>query len=434
MRSTIILSECPGPPSPRRMNTARSSSKRRIVAKLLLVLFGILIGAVVAEVSLRIVGYSFPEFYQPDGSRGYALRPGMEGWYRKEGESYVRINSDGLRDREHSKTKPPNTFRIAVLGDSYPEALQVPVEDAFWMVMQPKLQTCGALRDKQIEVLNFGVSGYGTAQELITLREHVWDYSPDLVVLTVTTNNDITDNSRALKRTDQVPYFVYQNEKLTLDDSFKNTRTFRLQNSIWASVGRWFRDHLRLIQAIGEGHRALRVYTAGWRARLKTTNALQATDNAKDKEDLIARSKELGADNLVYLETDDPVWKEAWAVTEGLIKLMRDEVQAKGSRFVVVTLSNGPQVFPDEKVRQEFMKRFLVRDLFYPDMRIKNLCDRERIPVLTLAPELQEYAARNHVFLHGFEKTPGTGHWNQTGHQIAGELLAEKLCSMGVLH
>jgi len=399
-----------------------------------LVLFGLLLGAIVTEVALRIVGYSFPEFYQPDGSRGYALRPGMEGWYRKEGQSYVRINSDGLRDREHSKAKPPNTFRIAVLGDSYPEAFQVPLENAFWMVMQPQLQGCGALGGKQIEVLNFGVSGYGTAQELITLREHVWDYSPDLVVLTVTTNNDVTDNSRVLKRTDQVPYFVYENDKLTLDNSFQNTRTFRFQHSTWASVGRWLRDHSRLIQAIGEGHRALRIYTAGWRARLKTANALQTTNNTKEKGELIARSQELGADNLVYLETDEPVWKQAWAVTEGLIKLMRDEVQSRGSQFVVVTLSNGPQVFPDEQVRQEFMKRFLVGNLFYPDMRIKDLCEREGIPVLTLAPELQEYADRNHAFLHGFENNPGAGHWNQIGHRVAGELIAEKLCTIGVLN
>lgn len=71
-----------------------------------------------------------------DEARGYALRPGMEGWFRKEGESYVRINSDGLRDRQHTKAKPENTLRIAVLGDSYAEALQVPMEQAFWAVME----------------------------------------------------------------------------------------------------------------------------------------------------------------------------------------------------------------------------------------------------------------------------------------------------------
>lgn len=410
------------------------SRKKQLLAKLLLMLFGLFIGMAVAEVALRIGGYQFPEFYQPDWSRGYALRPSVEGWYRKEGESFVRINSDGLRDREHSKQKPAHTFRIAVLGDSYPEALQVPVEDAFWTIMQHQLQTCGAFDRKQIEVLNFGVSGYGTAQELLTLREHVWDYSPDLVLLTVTTNNDITDNSRALKRTDQVPYYRYAGERLVLDDAFKTTRSFRFQQSMFAHTGRWLRDHLRLVQAVVEGHRAFKIYTASWRSRLKAINAMQATPptNEKQKEDLVARSQELGIDNVVYLETSDPIWREAWSVTEGLLALMRDEVESHGARFLVVTLSNGPQVWPDESVRREFMKRFLVQDLFYPDMRIKRFCESRGISVLTLAPELQIYADRNHTFLHGFKGNLGAGHWNQQGHRIAGQLIAEKLCTGAV--
>src|SRR5687768_8512285 len=92
---------------------------KRIMGKLVLVLMGVLFGVAIAEIALRTVGYSYPEFYQIDLTRGYALRPGVEGWYRKEGEAYIRINSDGFRDREHSIAKPAGTFRIAVLGDSY---------------------------------------------------------------------------------------------------------------------------------------------------------------------------------------------------------------------------------------------------------------------------------------------------------------------------
>src|SRR6266550_1459256 len=208
-----------------------SQTGSRFLTKLRLIPSGFLVGLIIAEVSLRLIGYSYPEFYQLDQSRGYCLRPGVEGWYRKEGGSYVRINSDGLRDREHTKTKPADTIRIAVIGDSYAEALQVPMEAAFWSVMENRLQRCAGVSGKPVEVLNFGVSGYGTAQELITLREHVWAYSPDLVLLAVTTNNDITDNSRVLKRTDDAPYYVYRGAQLTLDDSFKNSRAFLFSNS-----------------------------------------------------------------------------------------------------------------------------------------------------------------------------------------------------------
>ncbi len=71
---------------------------RKLLPKLLLIILGFLLGAVIAEIALRVTGYSYPEFYELDQTRGYGLRPGAAGWYRKEGRSYVRINSAGLRD------------------------------------------------------------------------------------------------------------------------------------------------------------------------------------------------------------------------------------------------------------------------------------------------------------------------------------------------
>src|SRR5687767_10986744 len=115
------------------------SRDKQFRTKLVLVLFGLLTGVALAELGLRAVGYSYPGFYQPDPTRGHALVPGMEGWYRKEGQAYIRINSAGQRDRERAKLKGPNTFRIAVIGDSYAEALQVPLEETFWAILESAL-------------------------------------------------------------------------------------------------------------------------------------------------------------------------------------------------------------------------------------------------------------------------------------------------------
>ncbi|HYG11162.1 MAG TPA: hypothetical protein VD835_14535, partial [Pyrinomonadaceae bacterium] len=109
--------------------TLNWSRKKLRLVKLAMLLVAILSGLLIAEVALRLIGYTYPVFYTTDTVRGYALQPGTSGWYRKEGASYVRINRDGLRDREHAKQKPANTLRIALLGDSYAEALQVPLED-----------------------------------------------------------------------------------------------------------------------------------------------------------------------------------------------------------------------------------------------------------------------------------------------------------------
>jgi hypothetical protein len=419
------------------MSTRRRARPKRLFAKLLLILFGILVGAIIGEVALRVAGFSYPEFYQLDESRGYALRPGMAGWYRKEGEAYVQINSDGLHDRGHSKRKPDNTLRIAVIGDSYPEALPVSASEAFWGVMERKLQECGDFAGRKIEVINFGVSGYGTAQELITLREHVWDYSPDVVMLTVTTNNDVADNSRALKKTDEIPYFVYRDGKLVLDDSFRESRAFVLRQSAINRFGRWLKDYSRLVQAINQAHHGFKILLASWKTRLKSSSPQGSpalhSNSQPAKSDVVGRSEELGIDNVVYLEPSDAVWNDAWQVTEGLIVAMRDEVKSRGAKFVVVTLSSSPQVLPDRDSRESFMRRFGISDLFYPDNRIKSLGNRENIQVVTLAPDLQAYAESNRVFLHGFGTDIGNGHWNSEGHRVAGELIAEKLCAVGSL-
>ncbi len=414
---------------------------RKFFAKFLLIFVGIGIGCFIAELALRVAGYQYAEFYQRDEVRGVSLRPGAAGWYRKEGEAYVRINSDGLRDREHTISKPANTLRIAVVGDSYCEAFPVSLEEAFWSVTGRKLEECGVVSGKKIEVINFGVSGYGTAQELLTVREKVLQYSPDLVLLAVTTNNDITDNSRLLKKSDDVPYFVYHDAQLTLDDSFKNSRAFLFSTSRIGRFGIWLRTHSRLIQAITQGHHGFKILLASWRAKrsqraqAESPRPVQPGETAKEpgKGDLFARSEELGADNLVYLEPNNAVWNDAWRVTEGLIVQMRDEVTRSGAKFVVATLSNGPQVLPDAESREVFKNRFGITDLFYPDNRIKSLGAREGIEVITLAPDLQQFAEHNKVFLHGFGENIGNGHWNVTGNRVAGELIAKKICESRLL-
>ena len=278
-----------------------------------------------------------------------------------------------------------------------------------------------ALGNMKIEVLNFGVSGYSTAQQLITLRERVWTYSPDLVLLTITTNNDITDNSRGLKRTDEIPYFVYHSGQLVFDDSFKTSRPFRLRQSFISQVGRWLKDHLRLVQAINEGHRGLKVLLASLKERWKSSESASGSETA-------LRSEELGIDNLIYSAPTSPLWSDAWNVTEHLIKQMSDEVKDRGARFVVITLSNPPQVVPSPKSREAFMERLGVKELFYPDNRIRLFAERAGITVITLAPELQAYAEQKNIFLHGFGPNIGNGHWNADGHRAAGEIIARKLC------
>jgi len=400
---------------------------RNLRKKLLLVLFGLLMGLFMSEVFLRVIGYSFPIFYTTDYYRGFALRPGIEGHYQREGGSYVHINSEGLRDREHTKAKPADTVRIAVLGDSFVEAMHVPMEETFWSLLERKLQECNAFPGKHVEVINFGVSRYGTAQELMTLRQKAWDYSPDIVMLAFTTYNDIYDNSRALSKAEEVPYFVYRNGELVYDASFRDSRTYRRRDSKLSRLGRWFDDHLRLVQLVHYVQFVAKLRLDDWRNRRRAQSTPQKQTNAATpKRPLTA--DDIGIDNMIYLEPQDENWKEAWRVTEGLILKMRDESNQKGAKFFLVPLSNAIQVYPDPLVRQRFMNHLGVSTVFYPNLRLKALAAREEIDFLDLAEPMQAYADQNKVFLHGFRSDQGNGHWNANGHRVAAELIAQHFC------
>ena len=400
---------------------------RNLKKKLLLVTLGVLFGLFMSEIFLRVLGYSFPLFYTTDYYRGFTLQPGIEGYYQREGGSYVRINSDGLRDREHARAKPADTVRIAVLGDSFVEAMHLPMEQTFWWLLERNLQECNAFPGKKVEVINFGVSGYGTAQELLILRQKVWDYSPDLVVLAFTTHNDVYDNSRALSQTEDVPYFVYRNGELTYDASFRDSRTYQQRDSQLNRLGRWLHNELRIIQLVHYVQFVAKLRFTDWRYQRKLA-AQTPTRPATGTAPTARNAEDIGRDNMIYIEPHDKDWKEAWEVTEGLIRQMRDDVAQERARFLLVTLSNAIQVYPDPGVRQRFLQYVGADTIFYPNLRLKALAEREQIDFLDLAQPMQVYADQNKVFLHGFGSDIGNGHWNATGHRLASELIAQKLC------
>jgi lysophospholipase L1-like esterase len=382
------------------------------------------VGVVALEIAMRLAGIAFPDFGLPDQDRGWELRPNAEGWVRAENKVgvYVKINSQGLRDREHSIAKPPGTFRVAVLGNSYTEAFQVSLEQTYWAVLERELGRCGVAGTRKVEVINFGVSGYGTAQELITLRTQVWQYEPDVVLLAFLTGNDIWYNHRALYQEPLSPYFVYQDNKLALDDSFRQLIKLGALRGFQAEVEK----RSRVAQALFQAHNQFKQWMFDLRQSLKMAAR-------KDQGDLIAATMasdavETKPTDMVYVPPRDATWSEAWRVTEGLIRLMRDEVVSHGAQFWVATLSNSPQVHPDPEERNKLARALGTQDLFYPDRRIQAFAERERIPLTPLAFAFGEYATRNKSFLHGFPGHMGAGHWNEEGNRLAGEIIARGMC------
>lgn len=378
---------------------------KKCLGALALMAIGFTIALGIADLGVRIANHWYPYFYCYDQYRGWGLEPGAHGWYGREGASWVRINHDGFRGPDYTKAKPPGTVRVAVIGDSYVQAIQVAEDETFTSVIGRRLKDCPALAGKKIEAMNFGVDGYGTAQELITLRRKVWDYSPDIVVLAIFLGNDIRNNSPVLEGDLCRPFYQYVDGSLALTGPFVSSPSFKL----WCMARFDYRD-LRLVD----------LFTNAWDIVRHGASVPTA-----------AHPVERAINYSIYSPPREESWREAWRATEGMIEETHQEVASHHAMFLAVTEDTGIQVWPNPKMRKAFERRLGVSDLFYPDRRIAALGARDGFAVLTLAEPLQKYADDHHLFLHGFKNTPmGFGHWNAAGHAEAGRLIAEKLCAM----
>ena len=282
-----------------------------------------IVGALLlAEVALRVLGIGYPVFSRPDDERGWVLRPGARGRYEAEGSALVEINRDGLRDRDHSRAKPAGTLRIAVLGDSYAGALEVRMEETFWSVLERNLNRSAAPHGRQVEVVNFGVRGYGTAQELLTLRCCVWDYSPDVVLLAFYSGNDVSDNSPVLDHGATRyarPYLAATDTGWSVDRSFQRSRRYRTGKLVSGLIA-----HSRLLQL---GNRVQNLML-----RRRTGTPVAGGAGWLDADIVV--------DPPIYMEAKDEAWSTAWRTTEDLVATMGREVSERGARFAIISITN----------------------------------------------------------------------------------------------
>jgi len=104
----------------------------------------------------------------------------------------VSHNSVGMHDQEHQLSKPENTFRILMLGDSFVRAAHVNETETAHQILENLLNDRNA--PQHFEVISTGVTRWGTGQELIYYRNEGRFYQPDLVLLMFYIGNDVQDN------------------------------------------------------------------------------------------------------------------------------------------------------------------------------------------------------------------------------------------------
>jgi hypothetical protein len=387
----------------------------RIAWRVIVPLIAVAIATGVVEVILRVRDDGGPSLTSDDPIRGWRLTPGFAGWMEDENHVWVSINSDGLRDREHPRTAPPRTVRVAVLGDSYMFAPNVPFERSFVPLLEARLTRCLSPAGRVAEAINFGVGAYGTAQEWLTYRAAAAKYRPEIVLLAIYTRNDLSDNSWELdgQPDSSRPYFTVRDGLLQ-----------RMPNPSTAALAALPR-HQRIRLAItGRSHAAKLVWD-GWSTLRAAMLGPQPVVEPPPALPDVAVAR------LVMAPPATEMMREAWQITEAIIAALAEEVRSDGRELWIMTLSNPEQVDPDLDARESLRRELGVETLYYADNRLATFAASQRIPIITLAQPFAHYSAQHHVYLNGGYNErypPGTGHWNDTANQLAADLVGKAMC------
>jgi hypothetical protein len=285
---------------------------------------------------------------------GWTLRRGFR--HRAQAKT-IFVNRKGYRGREHDLARTPGVARVVMLGDSITFGPGVDDTETF----SHRLDSL----PNGPEVVNLGVMGYGTDQELLKLEREGLAFGPDVVVLHFCLHNDFADNMLARALYDGVhpkPYFTYdESDRLRIHDAHLRTTLARRAALFLNTNSYLYRRATQAARAPGQGDH--------WLDRME-----EALEN-------IGRATEL---------------------TLRIVEAMRRRTEDNGARFVVV-------VHPDESA---FHRQSRLTDKFYRTPRL------EGTPVIVMADAYRARSLRWEQFA-----LDSLGHLNPAGHRVVAEVL-----------
>ena len=414
---------------------------RGILTGLAAIIFGLILGLLVIEVGLRLT----PDvkwkalisknptryvLYQTDKNIGWVHVPGAYAqWPGPEFEVSVQINSHGLRDSEHTYEKPPDTFRILLLGDSFSEGIQVPLEQTF----PARLETCLAQQTGQpVEVINTGTASYGPGDELLFFIHEGVKYQPDLVLVAIFAGNDIKNMTRAVDD-DMVQAFggykFYSNE----GHLEKQWLEWAEPDHEISSIERFLRRHINLYYIFNAPDSGVREefnkFVGRWRSQSSAPEPVTKTSDFPDyayDEDLMIFAGDFPDNPAV-----PPSMKELWESFKAALLALQSEVEAHNFPMAVVILPRDVQIH--ETVYRELASKYQNRyndplidtewDVTAPNQAIERFLTESGIPSLDLLPGFQTQAETHPDLLY----FPVDGHFNEKGHQLAASLMCDWL-------
>jgi lysophospholipase L1-like esterase len=372
---------------------------------LVLVPLVLVVTLLLAEGVLRLLGVSAPTpggyprgMYVADEVTGYALARDFAGdMLRGEETIPLRTNADGFRDAPF-EPKQSGELRVLALGDSFGFGHFVLAEESYPELVEQALST----DDRPVEVLNLGVPGYCTRQQLAQLAALGPELEPDLVVLGLYLGNDVSENlESSLRRTTARSGFMVRAE---LDES-----------DLAVTVRAGLNTHSRIWRAIRSGQRA---------QELPEGEALR--DAACE---LVQWSPGVALEVLRTEETERVA--QAVAITRELLAdLARHCREVLQVPFALVLIPSPHQYHPViwDAVAGPCGFAADDYDLDRPQRALLALGTELGFPVLDLTPALRAHCAADPAASVFFDV-----HFNQAGHALAAREVATFLTAEGLV-
>ena len=412
----------------RSLPTGQKTRWRGYLLKILLALLSVVVALGLSELIVRLI-FSPPTRMQfvPDPIVGFRHAPNQRVWMTNEAQEFgvwFTTNSQGDPDIERSVDKPEGVYRIAVIGDSIAEATQVRQEERFTSLLEWQLTEWSQRRlssIQQVEVLNFGTSSYGTAQEWLYYQSHVRNYDPDMVLLVFLPGNDIRNNSFQLEiaragRSEIMPFFslseadelILKNKQFYANAVEKYTKSTSNTTGL-RDVYKKVRDQVRLIGIIHQAY-------AEMRARANGESGL--SDQAK---------RELNVNLELFnpeVQQKSDEWQQAWELTGAILSQFAQDVVNDGAEFYVIVASGPLEV--NEETREIVLQMVFQGDESaeydwrLPHSLTEAMLTRYGLSYTNLFPAI-ETASREHTEPMHFIRD---GHYTPAGHRVvAAELL-----------
>jgi hypothetical protein len=369
---------------------------RRWGLNLILAGFSLLLFIAVTEIAFSVFAPQItikpPLMYAPHPVLRYIPNPGTEWPYRTtEFETRVSINTHGMRDYERPLEKTPGTFRILCLGDSFTLGAEVAVEETYPKVLERLLNERSESDSIRFEVLNGGVAGYGTFQELLFLSEFGLKHNPDLILLQFY-SNDVRDNI-AFYRFWQS---LYPDSTLFFSEEIPPDRASVAvagSGTPSAAEAGGLKNALDGVKALLNTHSHLYSFL---RSRINILISLRGWQPLTAFDDLVVMSRDY-----------PPDIERGWAVTQALTLKMRDMAASRQAAFAILITPNKAQVDQSGRYDRWITENRL--DPGKPARILKEFGGTHQIPALDPTADLQE-AGRNQTLYYTWD-----GHWNKYG-------------------